>query len=157
MKFTLVENLNEAVLNEATEPQYKNIIFELIYYITTDEKLRDLIKNSKDSLEIHHIDAMYEYLTRVSKNGNPYKIGRALNNKPSNLAIVTKEAHQELTQINNEIKRKVKESGKEVEEAVPIIIESFKEQLKKFENQIFPLLDCLPSHIVELLSLISED
>lgn len=158
MKFKLIEEfLDERVLNETTEPQYKNIILELIYYITPVEELKRLIENSRGDLEFHHIDAMYEYIVRVSKTGKSYKIGKAINNKPQNIAIATKEAHAQLTEINTEIKKRIQNSGKKPEEAIPEILDKFDEQLKKYRNQIFPLIECLPANIVQSLSTITDD
>ena len=158
MKFRLVEDLiDEGMLNEATEPQYKNIILELIYYITPVQELKRLIENSREDLEFHHIDAMYEYIVKVSKAGKQYRMGKAIDNRPQNIAIATKEAHQQLTEINTEIKKRIRASGKQPEEAIPEILDKFNEQLKKFTNQIFPLLDCLPSNIVQSLSTITDD
>ena len=82
MKFKLIEDfdsgpengsaigvLDEDVLSEATEPQYKNILLELIYYITSNQELKKLIETSKETLEFHHIDAMYKYIVKTSKSG----------------------------------------------------------------------------------------
>ena len=150
-------NLEEDVLNEATEPQYRNIILELIYYITSNEDLKKLIENEKESLQFHHIDSMYLYTERYNKKGKHYRIGKAINNKPQNIAIVTENAHEKLTNINTEIKNKMKELGKTSEEAVPEILDKFNEQLIELEGQIFPLLDCLPPNIVNSLSTIIDD
>lgn len=136
MKFKLVESikeLDEEVLNEATTPQYRTIIFNLVREICTCIELKKfLIAESETdykNVEIHHIDGVYEkYRT---KSGTEYI--RAKNNEVKNLAVGTKKAH------------KLVSSGKSLEEVAS-------------EEPLFILNNCIPKSVLnEIEDVITEE
>lgn len=133
--FVIRESLNEEILTEATIPQYRKILFSLIYYLTTNGRLKYLIDNECDQLQFHHIDSEYEAVRDGLK--------RAINSDASNIAIVTKNAHQNLTNLNNEIKQT---KGNNITQQIK---NKFEEVLKECSDEIFPLRDCLRTDIAQ--------
>lgn len=141
------KSLDEGILNEATVPSYRYILFNLIRYLTNNEVLKEIIdKNAPDykNLQFHHIDNNYIGV----RNG----LKRAVNNDATNIAIVTIEAHKELTKLNNRLKKDF-DLEDEISKSLYIkkVKEEFENILNKYKDQIFPLRECLPKEVIKFV------
>ena len=131
-----LEKLEEALLIEATTPQYREILFEFIYELTNNTDLKNLIKSGV-KLNIHHIDNKYE--TYVTKNNT--KLKRAINNKIDNIMIMSDKDHRAIPRYNG---------------VAPNLISQYIDNLIK-DKKAFCLKDCLPINIIKVIDKYVED
>lgn len=151
MKFKLIEDinrghedvsskdlLNEQILTEATVPCYRDILFDLIFHLTNNDKLKELILNNKQSLELHHIDSDYDKISVVLR--------KATNNSYKNIAVVTKDAHIMLKNLNTEFKHMDRETAKQHK------INKFYSIIDDYSDEIFPLERCIPQEFINSIN-----
>lgn len=132
MKF----RLEEKILNEDTYPVYREMLFNLIEYLAKNSPLGKFLDTvDRQTLEFHHIDS--DYANIGTTNRKRYK---ARNNHPSNIAIVTKSLHNEITKINK--------TCKSAEER----LERFYEIMKQHPNEIYYLVDYLPNGAITAIA-----
>ena len=124
MKFRLVESVtvHEDVLVEATVPMYREMFFELIAELSTNDEFKEFIRSeNRGNIQFHHIDGEYEGILRK----------RAKHNYGGNIAVLSKTAHEEITRRNKSTDTKQK-------------IENIYQLKKDYPHEVFLLSDCVP-------------
>ena len=138
MKFRLVEKIEEPLVEEqlleATKPMYREMLFNILEALAdmwNQPKLKRLLHSERSNIEFHHIDGEYE-LKGLRK--------QAKNNSPTNLALLTKNAHNKITQLN----RKVKTPEEK--------IKNFNLVKQEYEDEIFDLQTIFPEEIIDSIA-----
>lgn len=131
-----LEKLEEDVLTEATTPQYRMMLINLLYILTDNEHLKKLLKSGKP-IHFHHIDNEYEQYN--TKTGTAI---RAKNNNINNIMIIEEAGHRRL---------KTKKDPNFKEENARIIEELIS------NNQAFNVMDCFPKAVADIISKAIED
>ena len=130
MKF----RLNEEILTEDTYPVYREMLFNLIAYLCKGTKLgKFLMSVDRRGLQFHHIDSKYIDVAKENSRRHRYK---AVNNDPSNIAIVTVNMHNKITNLN-------KKYSSEDD-----IKKNFQRIMEENPNEVFYLIDYLPNGAV---------
>ena len=136
MRFKKINSLDEEHLVEATVPTYRDILLNLIAELTEDAELKQILNSDeRNNLQFHHIDSIYEEVGLIIKRK------KAKNNNPGNIALMYKEAHDELTKINKQYS--------DPEDKRDNLYKLMKNE--DYINKIFPLEMYLPHLIAQSL------
>ena len=87
-------SIEEELLTEATVPMNREMLFNILIAVSNDARFKNFIEHNKGIIQFHHLDGAYEGVFRK----------KATNNKHENIAIVTRNAHNMITQLNKTAK-----------------------------------------------------